>query len=222
MAILRDSFNNFTNGNDVITGTDSQTIAFNNVAGNLLLVGVRKRDNGDTVTGVTYSGVAMIFVGKVNYQGVNWLYLFSLLNPATGNNNIVSSFTGVSGAADHGLAAVSYSGVSQSGFPDASHTASATSSATVSDTVTFAAPPGWVTMWAIGSNTLTASTNSTSFAAASQAMFFDSNGSVAGPTYNMQATQTAGDWGDVMVSFVVPGVAGGPGISGLTLLGVGS
>ena len=90
MAIARDSSNSHQNFND----PGPQTYSFTNTAGNLLLVGVVLRDKGDTLTGITYGGVAMTLVDKVNYSGTSSSYLYYLLAPATGANNVVISYTG--------------------------------------------------------------------------------------------------------------------------------
>jgi len=75
---------------------------------------------GDIITGVTYNGVTMTFVDKQLTTGIyaRYQYLFILVNPATGANNIVisantASFRLISSSA-------SYSGAKQTGQPDAS------------------------------------------------------------------------------------------------------
>jgi hypothetical protein len=203
MAIARDSNLDFLNENDDSGLT--QTRAFNNVAGNLLLVGVRKRSsNGNNnVTGVTYNGVAMTLVDRQFFQsGTNDMQLFYLLNPATGTHNVVLTYVNV--ADDHGFAAVSYSVVKQSAFPDATHKTTGNST-TVSDTITFVNTPAWVVMFTVSaSSPLAASTNSTLIGTASAVNFFDSNATQTGSTFNMQATTPSAAWGDIMVSFVAP------------------
>jgi hypothetical protein len=74
------------------------------------------------VTGVTYIAVAMTLVGKVlTTQGSNdrWVYLWVLVAPATGTNNVV--ITASSATSLWGVAA-EYTGASQTGQPDASAT----------------------------------------------------------------------------------------------------
>lgn len=49
----------------------------------------------DTLTGVTYAGVAMtqLFKQQGAAQGGRFVYIYGLANPTTGTNNIVSSFS---------------------------------------------------------------------------------------------------------------------------------
>jgi hypothetical protein len=59
-----------------------------------------------TISGVTYNGIAMTAVETGDAE----VRLFGLLNPATGSNNIVASFSGLDAAA---AVAASYTGVDQ-------------------------------------------------------------------------------------------------------------
>jgi hypothetical protein len=219
MAIAFDSKLDFLNEND--NGTLTQTRSFTNTTGNLLLVGVRKRASisANNVTSVTYAGVPMTLVDRQFFQTTNDMQLFYLLGPATGANNIVLTYVNVSD--DHGFAAVSYSGVKQSGFPDATHKTTGSGTA-ISDTITFANTPAWVVMFVVSASaSLAASTNSTLRTAASAAVsFFDSNGAQSGSTFNMQATTLTASWGDIMVSFIIPSAAA-TAFPRLALMGVG-
>lgn len=84
----------------------------------LLVVAINGDVLTDLITGVTYAGVSMTLIDKQTANtGERWQYLFYLLAPATGANNVVISASGTcdsiaSGAAD-------YTGVSASGQPDA-------------------------------------------------------------------------------------------------------
>lgn len=89
----------------------------------ILIVGIGSDDNpgdGDIVTGVTYNGVAMTQIVKRitdNATFTNrYAYLYYLINPASGANNIV-----VSASASGNIRAnsISYTGALQSGQPDA-------------------------------------------------------------------------------------------------------
>ena len=85
-----------------------------------LFVGVVSNDTvTDDVTGVTYGGVSMtrlIAITTTN-SGLRATYIYYLLNPASGANNVVIS---VSASTYIDGVAVSYTGVKQSGMPDAS------------------------------------------------------------------------------------------------------
>lgn len=68
----------------------------------------------DTVTSVTYNGVSMTQINKTSFPGSGrqGVYLYYLINPATGSNTVL-----VTGGT--GLGAASYTGAKQSGQPDA-------------------------------------------------------------------------------------------------------
>lgn len=118
MAIAVDNSAALTNW--VTTGT-SQTIAYTcSGSDRLLLVGIMISSSSDLVTGVTYSGTAMSRQGTTNDAfGSNRFYLYSLIAPATGSNNVVIS---LSSSTSMSSVALSYTGVKQTGFPDSSVT----------------------------------------------------------------------------------------------------
>lgn len=121
-------------------GTTSQSHSHTCTGSNLgLVVGVTgdTTGNGDNITGATYNGVAMTLVVKANDAG-RWLYLFYLNAPATGAHNIVVS---ASVSCYIGIAAASYTGVSQSGQPEANAHASGQT-----QTVTTIAANAWTVM----------------------------------------------------------------------------
>ena len=92
--------------------------------------------SGDRVTGVTYNGVAMTLIKKVNHGtgGNEENYLFYLLNPASGNHNIVVSAS-VSLDVSR-LVATSYKNVLQSGQPDSFTSTGPTTSTSITSTTT--------------------------------------------------------------------------------------
>lgn len=111
----------------------SSTIAHTCTGSNLILYVALFGDNqstdatGSKIAGVTYAGVNMVEVpnSRTFVTGDRWIYLFYLLNPATGNNNIIISSDG-SSIAIQGFGQ-SYTGVKQSGVPDAQTTNQVTS-----------------------------------------------------------------------------------------------
>ena len=109
----------------------------------LLIVGILTNDTTDKVTGVTYNSVAMTRLAS--YQSVTnnfFGFTYYLLSPATGANNIVAS------RSDSGLIGcmgASYTGVSQSGFPD-SHASGTDALGDFSATTTVVAANCW--LWA--------------------------------------------------------------------------
>lgn len=84
----------------------------------ILFVGVNC--GSEAVSGITYNGVAMTFVGTSNFAP-----LYKLFNPATGANNVVVSFGGTTTASS---VSASYTGAKQSSNPESSTNSSAGSS----------------------------------------------------------------------------------------------
>lgn len=128
MAIARDA-----TSSGAATAT-SLTVAHTCTGSNLILFANIVTIDGttDRVTGVTYNGVAMTRQATLAIGTVARSYMYYLIGPATGANNIVISVSAsVSIQSDN----VSYNGVSQSGFPDAS-SATTASATTYSNTLT--------------------------------------------------------------------------------------
>lgn len=92
--------------------------------------------NNQTVSGVTYNGVAMTKAAEVTDStfGVVYASLWSLVAPATGANNVVVSFTGTPSVMS-GASAVSYTGVDQT-TPYSNATTNSGNSASSTVTVT--------------------------------------------------------------------------------------
>lgn len=156
-----------------------------------------------STTGVTYAGVAMTKVDS-NKPQANWDYsLWYLVNPAAGANNVVcTSSTSVSGSFYMSMA-VSYTGASQTGQPDASGKANG-SSTTLNQSVTTVADNSWVIGAGMsGAGTPTASTGVTSRNSQTFCRIGDSNGpKTPAGSYSMTYTTGSSDnWGLLMASF---------------------
>jgi hypothetical protein len=81
------------------TGTASATtLTFSHTcsstANRVLLVGVGVANTGDVVTGITYGGVAMTRIGWSGNNSGHSGYMYGLLAPSTGANNVVITKTG--------------------------------------------------------------------------------------------------------------------------------
>lgn len=127
MSIVRDAVSKQTVTNT--TNTFAHVMSGVNTA---LIVGVRTNGAGDDIAGVTYNGVGMTRIDKST--NTNTSYLYYLSSPTGGSNNIVISSTGASILIEG--EGVSYTGVLQSGQPEAHATATASASATVANIVT--------------------------------------------------------------------------------------
>lgn len=115
----------------------------------VLLVGVvgATGASDDFITGVTYNSVSMSLVDKVAANGNRWEYLFLLVNPASGANNVV-----VSASTSDFLAsqAASYTGCAQSGQPNADNTGQNFSTSFLPIAATSSVADCWFVMHANG------------------------------------------------------------------------
>lgn len=124
-----------------------------------LLVGVLDVA-GDTVTGVTYAGVSMTQLGKINAATSRYTYLYGLANPTTGTNDIVASRSGTTSV--FGFGAVNLSGASQTTSPvDATATNNVTSASPTIDLTTATDNSAVIVMSSTLNNALDSSTNLT-------------------------------------------------------------
>lgn len=131
--------------------TNSLTASYTCGSGSnrLLVVGlVGDTDNGnDDITSVTYGGVAMTLAKKsASATGgtLRYDYIYYLLNPASGANNVVINCTN-----NHFLLAVAadYTGVKQSGQPDATTTQTSGSAVTsLTTSITTVADNCWAVL----------------------------------------------------------------------------
>lgn len=127
-------------------------------ANRILWVSFRVGSNSDLPTGVTYGGIAMTQAIKRNdASGTQYAYLYYLVNPATGANNVVIT---LSLSASIVSASASYTGAKQSGQPDASGSNGAAPGTSVSTSITVVAASSWVISFVCNDGTL-AMTNST-------------------------------------------------------------
>lgn len=153
----------------------------------------------DVVTGVTYGGVAMTLMGKVTNG--RWVYIYGLLNPASGANDVVVT---CSSAADFlGATAMSYTGVLQSGLPDAVNTFTGNST-TITTSLTSVADNCWFLVAGRMGPNATASTNTTYRGNMNDTweVVGDSNGpkTPAGSFSMTSTSSSANPWNVVMLS----------------------
>lgn len=150
----------------------------------------------NSITGVTYAGVAMTKVGEATSDVT--VSLWVLVNPALGANNVVLSGPWKAGCS------VSYTGAKQSGQPDAFTTKTQTGGTTLTVTLTTVADNCWTVVGARGGGTLSGGTGTTlrSQVGGDNALL-DSNGAVTPPgPRSMEVIQTGSDnWAAVMASF---------------------
>lgn len=193
-ALTAQSIARDANSGGSSSGANSTTVSHTCTGTQLaLLVGVNCAD-GDNVTGVTYGGVAMTqLVKEVQNGGGQEIYIYGILNPKVGANNIVATRSTASGSLS--LCGSSYTGVSQFSIPDASGVNNSASTASLTTSVTTVASNTW-TFLVAGNNasaTINAGTGSNRVTPDTTGLIdgFDSNGALASPgSHSMTVTQT--------------------------------
>ena len=146
MAIAFDTSLSLTGDPIATSHTFSYTCTGSNRA---LVVAFSGSASSDNCTGVTYNGVSMTQISKMapgsgSTGSDRWRYLYLLINPASGSNNIVISYSSaefVFGGAS------SYTGVSQTGQPDAQTTGSNASATSFTQSITTVADNCWIIEW---------------------------------------------------------------------------
>lgn len=156
MAIARDTFTAITNSS---TGATSFSYSHTCTGSNLALIVNITDEAGGTLTGVTYNGVSMTpLVSQIGFGTQSAaIYLYGMLNPPTGTHTVAMTRSGTAGQILSGSA--SYTGVKQTGLPDA--TAKNTASGTnITTTITTMVAGAGIVGCGLCDNGLTTGTNS--------------------------------------------------------------
>lgn len=182
-----------------------------------LVAGVLGNTEGnDTITGVTYAGVAMTKITKSPPvgSGGRYLYLFHLTNPASGANDVVVSS---SSSTFMSTKNASYTGCSQSGQPDSSSTKEQASGTSFSIPTTVVASNCWLSSIAQmdGGGNLTAGAQTTIRSTADVVALSDSNGTVGTGSQAQNFSNTGGgkSWGVILSIAPVVVVTDGAGLT---------
>lgn len=192
-------------GNGTGTSVDATHVCTG--ANRLLLVGVYKgTNNADEITGVTYSGVAMTRVNTQN--GPNFkIYLYALIAPATGSNTITAS---CSTSRFIQIFSGSYTGVSQTGFPDA-ETSSNINSTGLTETLTTVADNCWLGgVFNNDGSAMSAGANTTLRHAASAMAIADSNAARSIGSNSIAVTWTGAANGQGCICSFAPALDAAP------------
>jgi len=185
------------------TGT-SLTYSHTCTGSNLILfVGIFGDIDNDYVTGVTYNGVSMTAVDKSQIPGDRWVYLYYLIAPATGANNVVVS---ASNSIAIDAQSASYTGAAQSSQPDNSTVSSDGSDTLTGATVTLTSSANncWTFMvLKTEGSAPTAGAGTTRRQTGNNMSIFDSNGAItpAGSTSLVAAWGEDDTYAAVMASF---------------------
>lgn len=176
---------------------NSTTFSHTCTGSNLILFVSAEGGNhdGDTVTGATYAGATMRLITKEQSRtNTNYVYLYYLLNPATGANNVVVTRSG--GASTFPASSASYTGVKQSLQPDAYNTGTKNFSndSTANGSITTVADNCWLVMAnQFEDMTGISSSNGTVRQSGTRNAICDSNGSKGTAGSGKLLTVTAGN-----------------------------
>jgi len=73
----------FDNNAQQTTNNSTLSYTMGSVTNGILFVAIVGDISGDNLSGVTYNGVAMSLVNKIQYPSDRWQYLYYLVNPAS-------------------------------------------------------------------------------------------------------------------------------------------
>ncbi len=208
----------------VTTGTTPLTFSHTCTGSNLMLsVGVGLRASTSPVINTpTYNSVSMSLVGSQQLNNVIKVALYFQTGPTTGSNTVSCGFSG--GGQDCNAAAVSYSGVNQSGQPDASNGSTGAANATV--TVTTVADQCWVVALCGSAASTISGPNNTNrggvlvLTGVATIEYQDTNAAVSAGAGTVMSWSSATTWSEVAGSFS-PFGAVAIKVSPLSILGAG-
>lgn len=205
----------FDNDARISLGSTSYNVISN--TNGILIAWVGESGTSGGVTAVSYGGNAMTrYNGYQPFGGADWYTLWYLFAPPTGSNLFV-----IVGDTTQAVVA-SYTGVSQTGFPDNVSTLQTSASATsVTCTLTPVASGCWGLLGAgLARTFVSINPGSIRGSSGSNVQYGDSNGTISGSS-SMTITQTpANAIGAVMFS-MAPFGASTTTVPFLSLLGVG-
>ena len=196
------AFDVATNGGSTSASSHTFSHTATTTENGIIFVGAYGGTGVDFVTGITYGGEAMTEIAKRNpaHTGTNHVsYLYYLLSPSTGANDVVISASQsvfISGGA------ATYTGVRQSGVPDATVSNGGTGSSLTTITTT-TVDNAWVVMLATTQGAQTAGTGSTARTNTSISWdIFDSGGAITpAGGYSMTTNGVEGGIGHITASF---------------------
>lgn len=202
MAIAVDATNTGFTASSA-THTESHT-----TTGSDLLMVVSVLSTVSAATGVTYNGVALTQQGtEITMDNGYKLSMWYKLSPATGTHDVVATVGGATGNVFVNVA--TYTGVSQSGFPDASAQTDHDNVANPSTSVTVVTEGCWTIMadGNMGSNPIAGNATNTRIRDGVVSAIFDSGMPLSAGSHSLQS-QHAGtsDTAQIMIS-VAPSTA---------------
>lgn len=214
MAIARVNSNKYSSA--------SATLSFDAGTSDFIVAAVY-RNNGGTLASPQWNGVAMTVSYSGQLPSTNRVYVWTILGGATGTNNL--TFTG----SNADVVIASYSGVKQTGFPDASTSITpATLSGTQTATLTTIEDNAWQALcfFSADPSGVAAGTGSTLVQnQGGSSALFDSNAALTPAGSKSMSVSLTGSQRASVFSFSFAPDGGGGGGSPtplLSLMGVGS
>lgn len=205
MAIAFDSSASYISGANATTHSWNHTCTGSDL---ILWVNVMN-SNAISVNGVTYNGVSMN--QSAQSTDSQRCTLFYLINPSTGTNTVQVTM------ASSGFCytnSASYTGVKQTGQPEATTVTNSAAGTTLTCTLTTVTANSWTVMGVRNASAGDTTASTGSFQRASGAgatQFYDSNGVIATPSsYSMSVTASVGSsaYNGVMAA-MAPSTGGG-------------
>lgn len=193
------------------TGTGSTSLTFaHTVTGTdrFLTIGF-VHGNTTTLSSVTFNDDACSSVDLVQIQANTQLHMYSLIAPDTGTNNVVIT---VSGSTTIRAVSASYTGVSQTGQPDADNKVGPVTTATASVAVTTTVDNSWAVATAFGGSGINPGTNWTARNedALGRTLIGDSGAAITpAGSYTMGVQDNPSDNTGIVIASFAPAAGGG-------------
>lgn len=193
------------------TGVNTVSATVNGSAGSntLIVAVVTDRGGSDNTATPTCYGNNMTQIGaEVTVSGPRYSKAWYYLAPAgtDGSCTVTRTLT----ISDFAIVAAAYSGVSQTGFPDASQLNQTGTAASFTGTLTTVANNAWgVVLYAGQGNDMTAGAGTSKYIQNEVQTIFDNSGTTWSPagSFSLTGTMTSENFGFQMVSFAPSGAA---------------
>src|SRR3990167_3702009 len=170
-------------------------------ANRVLICGVTGHTTSDEMTAATYNGVSMTKIGVVKNpgDGARYIYLWMLVNPASGTNDLV--YTNNSSVFCFSGATV-LSGVSAEDTTASAKTKTATSGSTYNHSITTVADNCWLVGFTSNNgNNISAGANTTLREASASAVRSDTNAAqTPAGAYDLNWSATSAEWASVVTA----------------------
>lgn len=211
------ALDNYSDNGTVNSNTFNKTCTGSNLG--LVAIHVGDINASDTLTGITYNAVAMLFGANGRFTGDRWQDMYLLAGPATGSNAVTSS-----GSTFNNLGAISYTGcaTTSAALLDSHNAAFVATNTTVTVTTTVVASGCWLVAYSRGGGGYTSGTGTVRGTNPwiGGDVAFDSNASVGTGSQSMTINQASSQYQYTVLSLAP--VAAAAVIHSLSALGAGA